>query len=65
MHLIMDGLLDLAMNALEWNRDLTLPVYDIRKQETGMQDKPDEGYLFPITSSFQMNRLILTYCFYL
>jgi membrane dipeptidase len=41
MHLIMDGHLDLAMNALEWNRDLTLPVYDIRKQETGMQDKPD------------------------
>jgi membrane dipeptidase len=40
MHLIMDGHLDLAMNALEWNRDLTLPVYDIRKQETGMQDKP-------------------------
>ena len=41
MHLIMDGHLDLAMNALEWNRDLTLPVLDIRKQETGMQDKPD------------------------
>jgi membrane dipeptidase len=41
MHLIMDGHLDLAMNALEWNRDLTLPVYEIRKQETGMKDKPD------------------------
>lgn len=41
MQLIMDGHLDLAMNALEWNRDLTLPVYEIRKQETGMQDKPD------------------------
>jgi membrane dipeptidase len=41
MHLIMDGHLDLAMNALEWNRDLTLPVYEIRKLEAGMQDKPD------------------------
>jgi membrane dipeptidase len=41
MQLIMDGHLDLAMNALEWNRDLTLPVYEIRKQEAGMQDKPD------------------------
>ena len=41
MHLIMDGHLDLAMNALEWNRDLTLPVYEIRKQENGMNDKPD------------------------
>ncbi len=41
MQLIMDGHLDLAMNALEWNRDLTLPVKEIRKQEAGMQDKPD------------------------
>ncbi len=41
MQMIMDGHLDLAMNALEWNRDLTLPVYDIRKQETGLNDKPD------------------------
>jgi len=44
MHLIMDGHLDLAMNALEWNRDLTLPVKEIRKQETAMQDKPDRGH---------------------
>ena len=44
MHLIMDGHLDLAMNALEWNRDLTLPVYEIRKQETGMRDKPDRSH---------------------
>ncbi len=41
MHLIMDGHLDLAMNAMEWNRDLTLPVYEIRQKETGMHDKPD------------------------
>jgi len=39
--LILDAHLDLAMNALEWNRDLTWTVEDIRKSETGMTDKPD------------------------
>lgn len=34
--LIFDGHLDLAMNALDWNRDLTLPVADIRLSELGM-----------------------------
>jgi membrane dipeptidase len=29
------------MNAMEWNRDLTLPVSEIRKREVGMHDKPD------------------------
>lgn len=29
------------MNAMEWNRDLTLPVKDIRKREEGMTDKAD------------------------
>jgi membrane dipeptidase len=29
------------MNAMEWNRDLTLKVADIRKSEIGMTDKPD------------------------
>ena len=38
---IFDAHLDLAMNALEWNRDLTWPVADIRKSEVGMKDKPD------------------------
>lgn len=41
--LIFDGHLDLAMNALEWNRDLRLPVELIRKSEEGMTDKPDRG----------------------
>jgi membrane dipeptidase len=41
--LIIDAHLDLAMNALEWNRDLTLPVSDIRGREQGMTDKPDRG----------------------
>ncbi len=38
---IFDAHLDLSMNAMEWNRDLTLPVSEIRKREVGMCDKPD------------------------
>jgi len=40
---VFDAHLDLAMNALEWNRDLTWTVDDIRKSEEGMTDKPDRG----------------------
>src|ERR1700729_1577987 len=43
MKLIIDAHLDLSMNALEWNRDLRLPVEDIRLREKGMTDKPDRG----------------------
>lgn len=42
-YLIFDGHLDLAMNAMEWNRDLTWSVADIRASELGMTDKPDRG----------------------
>tara|TARA_R110002020_G_C16214809_1_gene767235 strand:- start:336 stop:1406 length:1071 start_codon:yes stop_codon:yes gene_type:complete len=38
-----DAHLDLSMNALEWNRDLTLPVSDINAREKGLSDKPDRG----------------------
>lgn len=41
--MIFDAHLDLAMNALEWNRDLRLSVEDIRHRERGMTDKPDRG----------------------
>jgi membrane dipeptidase len=41
--LIFDAHLDLAMNALEWNRDLTRPVAEIRACEQGMTDKRDRG----------------------
>jgi membrane dipeptidase len=41
--LIFDAHLDLAMNALEWNRDLRWRVEDIRKSEEGMTDKPDRA----------------------
>jgi membrane dipeptidase len=41
--LIFDAHLDLAMNAMEWNRDLRWSVEEIRKSEAGMTDKPDRG----------------------
>ena len=31
------------MNAMEWNRDLRLPVADVRSREDGLCDKPDRG----------------------
>ncbi len=39
--LIFDGHLDLAMNALEWNRDLTRPVAEIRRweREAGLTER--------------------------
>jgi membrane dipeptidase len=36
-----DAHLDLSMNALEWNRDLRLPVASINAREKGLTDKPD------------------------
>jgi membrane dipeptidase len=41
--LIVDAHLDLAMNAIEWNRDLTRPLQEIRAREAGMTDRPDRG----------------------
>jgi membrane dipeptidase len=41
--LLFDAHLDLAMNALEWNRDFTRPVEEIRAREQGMTDRPDRG----------------------
>jgi membrane dipeptidase len=41
--LIVDAHLDLAMNALEWNRDLTRPLDEIRARERALTDKPDRG----------------------
>lgn len=38
---IIDGHLDLSMNAMEWNRDLTQPLQSIRTREKGLTDKPD------------------------
>jgi len=40
---IVDAHLDLAMNALEWNRDLRQSINDINEREKGKTDKPDRG----------------------
>jgi membrane dipeptidase len=40
---LVDAHLDLALNALEWNRDLTRPMAEIRAAEKGMEDKPGRG----------------------
>jgi membrane dipeptidase len=40
---IFDAHLDLAMNAMEWNRDLRWSISDIRNSEHGMNDKPDRA----------------------
>lgn len=41
--MIFDAHLDLAMNAMEWNRDLCRPIDEIRKREGSLNDKPDRG----------------------
>lgn len=40
---LIDAHLDLAMNAIEWNRDLRLPLADVRQAEAHLQDKPGRG----------------------
>ena len=40
---IIDAHLDLSMNAMEWNRDLREPVFDIRRSEQELTDKPDRA----------------------
>ena len=41
--LLFDAHLDLAMNAMEWNRDLRQSLDDIRERESQWTDKPDRG----------------------
>ena len=41
--MIVDAHLDLAMNAVEWNRDLSRPLDEIRAREEGQSDRPDRG----------------------
>ncbi|ULQ53956.1 dipeptidase [Flavihumibacter fluvii] len=41
--LIFDVHLDLSMNAMEWNRNLRLPVSVINEREIGLTDKRDRG----------------------
>ena len=41
--MIFDAHLDLSMNAMEWNRDLTRSIDEIRSCEQDMNDRPDRG----------------------
>ena len=41
--ILFDAHLDLSMNAIEWNRDLTRPIEEIRARERGMDDKLDRA----------------------
>lgn len=41
--LLFDAHLDLSMNAIEWNRDLTRSLAEVRRREAGMTDKIDRG----------------------
>lgn len=40
---IIDGHLDLSMNAMQWNRDLRMSIQEIADLERSMSDKPDRG----------------------
>ncbi|MSU61323.1 MAG: peptidase M19 [Pedosphaera sp.] len=40
---VLDAHLDLSMNAIEWNRDLTRPISEIRGREKDLCDKKDRG----------------------
>jgi membrane dipeptidase len=42
--LLLDAHLDLAMNAVEWNRDLSQPLEHLRAREAHRHDKPDRGH---------------------
>jgi len=42
-YFIADFHLDLSMNAMEWNRDLRMPIGEIRNREKGKTDLPDRG----------------------
>ncbi|MGH7866646.1 MAG: membrane dipeptidase, partial [Candidatus Dormibacteraceae bacterium] len=41
--IVVDAHLDLSWNALNWNRDLTLPVSEIRTFEAGMRERNRAG----------------------
>ena len=41
--LIFDAHLDLSLNAIEWNRDLTKPIAEIRTRESQLRDKAGRG----------------------
>lgn len=40
---VFDAHLDLSLNAIEWNRDLRLPLAEVRRTEAHLSDKPGRG----------------------
>lgn len=54
---IFDAHLDLSLNALEWNRDLTKPLAEIRQRESHLQDKPDRGHGTVCLPEMRRNRV--------
>jgi membrane dipeptidase len=57
--LLIDGHLDLAMNALNWNRNLDLDVHAVRRAEAGMAEK---GRARGTTTLPEMRRAQLAVC---
>jgi membrane dipeptidase len=41
--LLFDAHLDISMNAVEWNRDVTQPLEEVKRREEGMTDKLDRA----------------------
>lgn len=39
--LLFDAHLDISMNAIEWNRDVSRPLEEVRRREAGLDDKLD------------------------
>lgn len=58
-----DAHLDLAMNAMEWNRDLRLTIAQLRASEKGLCDLPDRAkgtVSFPALRSGQIGLVVAT-----
>lgn len=58
--LIVDAHLDLAWNALQWNRDLSRPAYSIRTMEAGM---PGKGRTLGTVALPELRRGRVALCF--
>jgi len=41
--IVIDAHLDLAWNALSWDRDITLPVEEVRRAEAGLRREDHRG----------------------
>ncbi len=60
---LFDAHLDLSMNAIDWNRDLRLPVDTLNAREAGRTDKPGRGRAtvsFPALRAGQVGLVVAT-----